>query len=309
MTNERTEADGSGSDSGSVTPGFESRPSGREESAVQSPEEHPDGEQDEQLELTARVELLAEENRRLRAEYVRAQQSKYRRTAYGLGLVGALAILGGVLFSNGREVLFALGTTGLFGAVLTLYLSPGQFVAADVGERVYAAMAANETAIATELGLSENRVYVPTDGAARLYIPQQTEFEIPEETHTIIADGEGRGLFLEATGSALFTAFERGLTGELAESPPLLATQLADGLVEQFELASTVDTDTDKGRATFRIRGSAFGDVDRLDHPVVSFVAVGFAIGLDQPVSVDVVAGDKHADWLVTCRWETDELN
>ena len=264
---------------------------------------------DSNLDQAARAELLAEENRRLRSEYARAQQAKYRTTAYALGVVGLLAVVGGVLFPAGREVLFVLGGTGIFGGILTLYLTPGEFVAADVGERVYAAMAANETAIAEELGLSETRVYVPeSEHAARLYIPQRSEFEIPtEEDGPVIVSEASRGLLLDATGSYLFDEFEQALTGELAETPTTLAEQLADGVVEQFELASAVepDVDTEDGRITFEVSGSAFGDLDRVDHPIVSFLAVAVAVARQQPVQVEVTPDDE--DWLVTCRWETED--
>lgn len=270
-----------------------------------------DPETQNDLDRAGRAELLAEENRRLRAEYARAQQARYRRTAAGLAVLGLLAVLGGLVFPDGREVLFVLGATGLFGGVLTLYLTPGQFVSADVGERVYAAMAANEAAIAGDLGLSELRVYVPADGStARLYLPQRATFERPTDPDSpVIVDDESRGLWLEATGSFLFEEFERALAGGLADAPPLLATQLADGVVEQFELATAVepDVETEGGRASFAVSGSAFGDVDRIDHPVASFLAVGFAVGMDRPVRVEVTADDGRADWLVTCRWETPE--
>lgn len=279
---------------------------------MSQPETARDGEagstSEEQLDRAARAELLAEENRRLRSEYARAQQSKYRRTAYGLGAVGLLAALGGVLFASGREVLFALGATGLFGAVLTLYLTPGQFVTADVGERVYAAMAANEAAIAADLGLSDERIYVPVDEqTVRLYVPQHAEFEIPADREgPLVVDDASRGLLLEATGAGLFEEFSRALTSDLATAPQSLAAQLADGLVEQFELATSVDPDidTEGGRVTFGVSDSAFGDLDRLDHPVVSFLAVGIATARDQPVTVDVDRGDERADWLVTCQWD-----
>jgi hypothetical protein len=264
----------------------------------------------EDLDQAGRAELLAEENRRLRAEYQRAQQSKYRRTAVGLVAVGCLAAIGGVVFPNGRDVLFALAATGLFGGILTLYLTPGRFVTADVGERVYAAMAANETALTEELGLSEQRVYVPADGrSGHLYIPQQSEFEIPEDSdRVIIADEDTRGLLLDATGASLFEEFDQALSGELADDLSLLATQLADGIVEQFELASAVDADvdTENGRVTFRVSQCTFGDLNRLDHPITSFLAVGITISLQQPVSVDVTPGDERADWLVTCRWDAE---
>jgi hypothetical protein len=270
-----------------------------------------DPEAEDDLNRAGRAELLAEENRRLRAEYARAQQARYRRTAAGLAAIGMLAVLGGLVFPDGREVLFVLAATGLFGGVLTLYLTPGQFVSADVGERVYAAMAANEAAIAGDLGLSELRVYVPAGGStARLYLPQRATFELPTEPDSpVLVDEESRGLWLEATGSFLFEEFEQALAGGLADAPPSLAAQLADGVVEQFELATAVepDVETDGGRASFAVSGSAFGDVDRIDHPVASFLAVGFAVAMDRPIRVAVTASDGRTDWLVTCRWETPD--
>jgi len=87
-------------------------------------------------------------------------------------------------FPDGREVLFALAAVGLFGGVLTYYLTPGTFVAADVGERIYAAMAANEAAIAGELGLSDDRIYVPAGEPvdARLYVPSDQPTGCPHPT-------------------------------------------------------------------------------------------------------------------------------
>jgi len=284
---------------------------GELESTEPATAETDDPEEEDGLDHAARAELLAEENRRLRAEYARAQQARYRRTAAGLAAIGLLAVVGGLVFPNGREVLFVLGATGLFGGVLTLYLTPGQFVTANVGERVYAALSANEDAIAGELGLSELRVYVPAGGStARLYVPQRSSFELPADPDgPILVDEESRGLWLEATGSFLFEEFEQALAGDLADAPPSLAAQLADGVVEQFELATGVepDVETDGGRASFAVSESAFGDVDRIDHPVASFLAVGFVVGIDRPVHVEVTAGDGRADWLVTCRWDTQD--
>ena len=272
-----------------------------------------DGSAERSLEHAARAELLAAENERLRAEYARARQSQYRRTALGLVLVGAVAALAAVLFPDGREVLFALAAVGLFGGVLTYYVTPESFVAADVGERIYAAMAANEAAIAGELGLGDDRVYVPVDDGVgvSLYVPQRATDEPPgpdDVTGPILTEPDHRGLALEPTGAALFAEFERVLTGELATAPEPLATQLADGLVEQFELAGGADPDADlaAGRVTVAITGSAFGDVDRFDHPIASFLAVGFVAGLERPIRLEVTPGDDRADWLVTCRWDDE---
>ncbi len=266
-------------------------------------------ERDDEVDSAARAELLAEENRRLREEYVRARQTRYRRTAYGLAAVGCLAILGGVVFPADRETLFALGATGLFGGVLTLYLTPATFVAADIGERVYTALATNQRAIVDELGLSGEQVYVPWGTTVRLYVPQQPGLEPPgDHDGPVLVDDAHRGLLLETTGALLFEEFERAMTGDPAETPAPLAVQLADGVVEQFELASAVgsDVDDEECRATFEVSGSAFGDLDRFDHPIVSFLATGVALALERPVTVDVDAADG-TDWLVTCRWDPAE--
>lgn len=272
-----------------------------------------DGESTDRLERAeARAELLAEENRRLRARNARARRSKYRRTALGLVAIGVCAVAGGALFPDSREILLALGATGLFGGLLTYYLTPGQFVAASVGERVYAAWAANGDSLAAELGLREDRVYVPDERAdtARLYVPARAGFEPPTEAEgPLVLERDKRGLLVAPTGATLFEEFRRALSGELANRPEPLAVQLADGLVEQFELADGVDPDVDaaNGRVTAAITGSAFGAVDRFDHPIASFLAVGLAAGLDRPVTLEVEAGGERADWLVTCRFEPDE--
>lgn len=268
-------------------------------------------ETDARLEQSAQVELLTEENRRLRAEYARARQSRYRRTAIGLAVIGLVALCGGLLFPDNREVFVAFGATGLFGAVLTYYLTPGQFVAADVGERVYAASAANGEAIATELGLSNKRVYLPStqSAPAQLYVPVHSESDLPvDRDGPFVLDRTERGLLLEATGARLFAEFERALTGELASTPELLVSQLCDGVVEQFELADSVDPDVDvgDGRVTIAISGSTFGAVDQFDHPIASFLAVGLAQGLEQSIELDVDEATDRAEWLVTCRFDVD---
>ncbi|MCU4974916.1 hypothetical protein OB955_19535 [Halobacteria archaeon AArc-m2/3/4] len=263
----------------------------------------------ELVRLTAENELLAEENDRLRSEYARARRSQYRTSATALVGLGILALVGGLLFADVRETLFVLAAIGLFVGVVTYYLTPTQFVSADVGERVYTNLAANEAAIAGELGLHDERHYLPGDQRRQgiLYVPQHPDAQLPTDpTTTFLTAREDRGLALETTGNALFEEFERTLTAELATTPSTLASQAVDGLVEQFELARSVepDIDAEAGRATFAVGESAFGPVDRFDHPIASFLAVTVAIGLDRPVSLEVVPAEGGADWLVTCRWE-----
>ena len=269
----------------------------------------------ETTELAARIELLETENRRLRREYARARQSNYRRTAIGMGIVGTIALLGVLAFPESATVLVALAAIGFFGALLTYYLTPERFVAATVGEGVYAAAAENGDAIIGELGLSDRRRYLPRGAATRaatLYIPQDGDDPLPDadtlDSVFVVEDG-ARGIAVRPLGDALFAEFERALAGPLAGEPAPLADQLADGLTAAFELADTVvpDPDESAGRCTFGINGSAFGTVDRFDHPITSFLAVGLAVGMDLPVDVEITDSGDRFDYRVTCTWEPED--
>lgn len=266
-------------------------------------------------ELHAKLELIEAENRRLRQEYARSRRSQYRRTAIGMAAIGAISVLGAIAFPGSATVLLSLGAIGLFGGLLTYYLTPERFVAATVGEAVYGAHAANGDGLVAELGLSDQTRYVPlADDArpARLYLSQSEDEPLPtgdalESTFVVGKDGQ-RGLALRPVGGELFAEFERSLSGPLADEPSPLADQLADGIVEAFELAEGVDPSiaADGTRCTFGVAGSTLGRIDRFDHPVASFLAVGLAVGLDQPIEMTVLPGDERFDYRVSCDWSTE---
>lgn len=274
-------------------------------------------------ELTAQIEVLAEENQRLREEYARARRTQYRRTALALAAVGVIAALGGVFLPDARTVLFALGGTGLFAAALTRYLTPERFIAASVGEGIYGSLAETEAALVAELGLQDDRIYLPgpetPNGVSiRLFVPQRSDYELPVpsalDSVFVVTDTESeRGVAFHPSGGPLFAEFQRTLSGELSTEVETLAAQLGDALVEQFELArsTTVDRNDADGRITIAIDGSAYGAIDRIDHPVASFLGVGFAVGLDRSVSVETTTADgDRADYLVTCSWnDLDEFD
>lgn len=253
-------------------------------------------------ELAARVELLREENRRLRAESARARRSRYRRTALGLAGVGLLAAAGGAALPGSRETLFVLAATGLFGAVLTYYLSPERFVAAAVGEAAARTHADGLAAVSADVGLSDERVYVPgPEGRVRLFVPQRSSFSVPSDPSPgFLVDGDPaeRGLVVDATGEALFGEFERALDGPLGDDPPAVADRIAEGL-EGFELLDRTTPETDGRTLRLGVAGSALGPVDGFDHPVASFAATGLARALAEPVSVRVVPGDDRHDAVV----------
>lgn len=267
--------------------------------------------------LRDELQLLEAENSRLRDQYVRARRISYRRSALGLGAIGVVAAAGALLFPAAQTVLFSLAGIGLFAAVLTYYLTPERFIAADVGERIYRALMHNETALVRELGLSETRLYVSHETeTARLFIPQHTEYDIPNDealtsTLVITENERERGIALTPTGQTLFTEFERAVSGPTGSTPSEISTQLTDALVNVFELVDTATADVDReaGRVTVAVTNSAY-ELDRgVDHPVASFLAVGLAVGLETPIGTEVTRNSEDAtsaDFRVTCRWNRE---
>lgn len=271
----------------------------------------PSAEKPDRAALVAELEALRAEADRLRDSYVRARRTQYRRTAAGFAALGLLATAGGVAFPTTRTVLLALGGTGLFAAVLTWFVTPERFVAAGVGDAVFEALAENHERLCRELGLSDERIYVPTDDAAtgvRLYVPQRASGTVPdadalESLFVVTAEEATRGVSLQPTGETLFREFEAALGGPLAGEPGELLVQVREAVVEQFEVAGGLrtDLDPDGGRLTLDVVDGAYGDIARFDHPVVSTVAVALARGLDEAVRVELASEDDES--VATLRW------
>ncbi|QCC51719.1 hypothetical protein [Halapricum salinum] len=271
-------------------------------------------ESDDEAALRAEIEVLREENRRLRAEYARARQSEYRRAALVLIGAGLLSGLGGVLLTSAQTVLFALGGTGVFVGVLTYYLTPERLQPASVGQAVYRAMARTQTSITAELGLTEERLYVPIDAAGeqsvRLFVPQHTTFDVPDDdalsdAFVLGESDRQRGFATYPTGETLFERFAETKSGSFEGDAESIATQLAGALVEQFEVLDATDVEAQEDRVAVAVSGGSYGPIDSFDHPVPSLLATGLARGLDRPISVSVERSpDRQADALVVCRWD-----
>jgi hypothetical protein len=295
-----------------------SNESDRLEATDSTPSDDPSGDHhaDEQL---AQLEQLRTENRRLRRAYAATQQTQYRRTALGLYGLGLLSVGAAVLFPDARSVLFALGATGLFAGLLTYYLTPEQFVAAHVSERIATAHAATLQAMIVDLGLQEIAVYLPLssgEGSTEqpadvlLFVPQAAAYSLPPTPRPGLVtpdDRRGRGLLAVPTGGTLLREFERTLEQPLSGDPDRLAGQLADGLTDQFELAESVQTETTtvaddealglspdsalhsdaRGatRMVVRVEGPTI-ESGPIDDPYTSFVSAGVANTLETPVEV-----------------------
>lgn len=273
--------------------------------------------------LRARVRRLEEENQRLREQYVGVRERRYRRTAVALALVGAGFGAVGVVVGSARDVLFALAAVGLFGAVLTRYLTPEEFIPLDVGEGIYATMADNEAAVVDQLGLSSTRVYVATDRGPRLFVPELDAYDetlLAEVTDgaddpltrpLVVGDRAARsGLSVRPVAAPLLDAFDEQHSGPLPAVPREAVNTLGEGVTDALELARDVDIDldADDGRVTFSVHDPLYGDVTRFDHPVVSFLGSGLARALETPVTVDVVTDADDDTPFVTCRWNPDDV-
>ncbi|WP_436911279.1 hypothetical protein [Halosimplex marinum] len=278
--------------------------------------------------LRGELAALRAENERLRREFVRARQSRYRRSAATFAVVGLLAVVGGLLVADARTVLFALGGTGLFVAALLYFLTPARLIAASVGEAVYAPLARNEAELVSELGLRDARVYVPRTagrtaagggngegergpvGEVRLFVPQHADHAVPDgddldRVFVTPDDRRSRGVSLRPTGEPLYAEFERAVTGDPSDDPVEVAGELRDVLVEQFELVpdAAVDGDRAGGRVAVRVPEATFGGLEQFDHPVVSLLGVGVARAVGRPVTTETTSVDDDGT-LVTCSWE-----
>jgi len=291
------------SDTDSATPSFEAEA----ESSI------------EDSELAAQIDILVSENKRLRRLLAERQRSRYRQTAIALIGIGIVCGAVGTLVSEAAPVLFALAGTGVFGGVLTYFLTPERFITADIGQRVYEATAQSFDRICADLGLSDRRIYLPVAPDDRnvsknnswLFVPQSEETTIPTAAaidSAFVVEDESRGLTVQPTGSELFTTFEESLVEPLGDSPEALCAQLSDALVEDFELAKSIEYETapDEGRVSMRFSEILYGNATQFDHPIVSVVAVGLATGLQIPIETTITDTDPLA---VTFRWDQSEGN
>ena len=219
--------------------------------------------------LEARIELLEAETERLRSQYAQAKRTQYRRTALGLAGVGGVALVGGLVFPAVRDVLVIIAAIGLFGGLLSYYLTPERFVAADVAEQVYETLAENEAALTADLGLSDDRVVLPTPAAdqpATLFLPQDSTAPLPDPAAIegpLVVTETTQGLALTPSGAGLFT-------------------------------------ESDAGRVTLACADSAYPTA--FDPPIASLLATALAVGLETPVAV-TTRSDDETDLTVTCQW------
>jgi hypothetical protein len=248
--------------------------------------------------------LLRTENERLRRELARSTRTTYRRTALALLAVGVLSVLTAIVFPAVREVLVIVGAIGVFGGVLTWYLTPERVLAVSVIEGTFDAHASTLASMQAELGLSDEHVYVPTAdhvGGTRLFVPLHATYDIPDSMDSLFltVDTETeRGISVQPTGAKLARALERSISGDLTRDR--LPDVVPEALVEQFELADHATGELTDDTLTIQVEIPAIGGLDRPDHPVVSIIAVVTASTIDEPVRVEQI---NPPDGTITVTW------
>jgi hypothetical protein len=242
-------------------------------------------------ELETLVDVLQAKNERLRTDYARARAVSYRKTALALTAVGAGAVLGGAALPDVRAVLFVTGAVGLFGGILTWYLTPERVVPISVSESVYDGATGTLTDLRNELGLQPVTVYTPVGDQTRGFVPRDRDAETPENlSHVFPGDTSGSaGITFTPSGQRLTRETDEIRTTQSSNTALDAVEGVADSLVEHFEVADriAVEREADGEDVVVSVDAPAFGSLTRLDHPIVSALACAAAQGVEEPVVVD----------------------
>lgn len=274
-------------------------------------------------ELATQVELLLEDSYRLRVRLERERQQRDTRTAVGFGLLGVVALGSALILPEVRTALLVIGATGLFAALFVAYRGSDSDAGESIEEGVYTAAAANTSGLIEELELRGPEMYVPLGDQAdsrdvsapvRLFVPQRIDYSLPEReairsTRLVTGGARSRGLALVPTGGVLLKRFQSARSEPLERELPSGAETLVRALTDHFELVrdARMESSLEDREISVAVSGSRCGTVDRVDHPVSSLLGAGLAVVLDRAVTVDVTSEDERADFIVTCRWESEE--
>lgn len=259
----------------------------------------------DRVELERRVERLRARNERLRSGADDSRRHRRRLAAVGFVGLGLLSFASAFVAADGQTVLFALGGVGLFAGLLTRTVTGGRFLERGDAERVYATCATNYDALLADRDLAAERWYLPTDDdRVRLFVPADATDAPPSLAERTAVGVDERGLVLEPIG----TDFVREITetgSATPTTPTAMIEQSSEALEARFEFATGVEpvVDAEEGRAEIAVTGSAFGPVDRFDHPVASIFAAGLADVLERPVRLAVTDETDRGEWLVRCEW------
>jgi hypothetical protein len=226
-----------------------------------------------------------------------------------VALVGlGVAVGGGGLLLAGPPA--ALGLLG--GAAIGAVLAVGdraETARPSLSEELYQVAASNTAEIAWATWNDLRPVYTVDRGSA-----DGTGWDVDAvelvflDRHSPVDGSLESAVALRPTGKVLFRKFRYGLDDGLREDPAALAEQLADGLDTEFGLVEAMHVeDVADDSVTLGVTVDGFGSVTGFDHPVRSFLGVGFVLGLDRPVTVESqTALTDRVEYFLTYSWASD---
>ncbi|QLK26367.1 hypothetical protein HYG81_01740 [Natrinema zhouii] len=260
---------------------------------------------DRLADLENRIDRLTARNERLHDHVGWIDRSGAIPSTLGFVGLSVLSAVGAFVVPSAQSVLLAIAGIGITGVVLSNAVARGEFIERGDAEEVYAACAANYDAMIATFDHAEDRLYLPgDDGRIRLFVPRRSD-EFPESGDALVAgDADRQGLVLEPIGNGFVREVEGAVADAMLATPAAMVEQLTDALEDRFEFVAATDSIVEAGRAEVAVSGSAFGPVDRFDHPVASILAVGLATHLERPVRLEVTDETDRGEWLVSCHWE-----
>ncbi|MFT4946594.1 MAG: hypothetical protein ACI8TL_000830 [Natronomonas sp.] len=223
------------------------------------------------------------------------------------GLAGVAVSFTTAVAEGGFSSLAAtLGGTVLVASLLNHALADGRDLPPAVSESVYTAYASLAETVLDERDLSGQGVYLPSGGqsSARLVVPATGGDPLDRDWSTVDAVGDEHAVFTP-TGESLYRAFRRMKlrSSEHRTDHQRLLSRLASALDSGFELVEAVSVTVEGDTATVSFESCVLPGVDRLDHPVGSFLAVGIAREFGEPVTVDRVRSDPDGSGSIELRW------
>jgi len=244
-------------------------------------------------ELEALVDVLQTENRRLRSDRGHTQKTSYQKTALSLAAVGLVAVIGGIVFPDVRSVLFATGTIGVIGSVMTWHLRPAKTVPIELCEGIYQSASMTLTDIRTDLGLEAVAMYVSFGNRVRGVIPPNRDSTVPDDlAHAFPTDHKGsKYLTFTPSGLSLVHEIEKIRITDKPQDFVTTVEAVAEGIVEHLEVADKVAISQESENSDLRISvdDPAFGPLTDIDHPVVSTLACAAVQSCDEPIIIETI--------------------
>lgn len=244
-------------------------------------------------ELESLVDILHTQNESLRSDYARARQVSHRQTAGALAVVSLIAVLGGIVFSNVRSMLFATGAIGVVGSVMTWYLTPGQTMPIEVAQSISNGAMTTLSDIRSTLGLEATVVYVPVGNQVRGFMPRHPEFKIPDETpRSFPRNSDGSKCFtFSPTGLELAYEIDQMETTADHTGMLVMSEAVVEALTEHYEIADGIEiaSNADDPGLNVTVTGSDFGSLAQIDNPITSTLACTISLNSGSPIIVEAI--------------------